>query len=68
MMVHVSVVNAIKDFVSLFVMLFFIYCMVCLVTGNMWPIEILTGTLRLLARVSIDILRAVSSCLWRFAH
>jgi hypothetical protein len=68
MMVHVSVVNAIKDFVSLFVMLFFIYCMVCLVTGNMWPIEILSGTLRLLARVSIDILRAVSSCLWRFAH
>jgi hypothetical protein len=68
MMVHVSVVNAIKDFVSLFVMLFFIYCIVCLVTGNMWPIEILTGTLRLLARVSIDILRAVSSCLWRFAH
>jgi ABC-type multidrug transport system permease subunit len=68
MMVHVSVANAIKDFVSLFVMLFFIYCMVCLVTGNMWPIEILTGTLRLLARVSIDILRAVSSCLWRFAH
>jgi hypothetical protein len=68
MMVHVSVVNAIKDFVSLFVMLFFIYCMVCLVTGNMWPIEILTGTLRLLARVSIDILRAASSCLWRFAH